>query len=137
MNEPIARSTVLVAGQGAGEALHVCPPLSFWGGIDPASGRITDPRHPMHGRSVSGKVVVTECVVGSSSGSSIVLELIASGHAPAALVLSESDCIATLGVVVARAMGYRGFPVILLDRASAGQLSGIVEIDVGGAVYAA
>ena len=41
---------ILVAGAGgAGEALVLTAPISFWGGVDPKTGRIADVRHPQHG----------------------------------------------------------------------------------------
>ena len=49
---------VLVAGEGGeGEALVLSEPISFWGGVDPASGKIVDVRHPEFGASIAGKVL--------------------------------------------------------------------------------
>lgn len=109
------QSQPLVAGSAQGETLHLAP-LSFWGGVDPASGCVTDPRHPQHGVALGGRVVVMERLIGSSSGSSVLLELIAAGKAPAAILLGETDCIATLGAIVARAMGLPICPVALLAK---------------------
>ena len=60
--------------------------------------------------------MVMERLIGSSSGSSVLLELIAAGKAPAAIILGEPDCIATLGAIVARAMGLPTCPVALLPK---------------------
>ena len=54
--------------------------------------------------------------IGSSSSSSVMLELIRQGHAPAALLLAEVDAILTLGVVVAGEMGYGTIPVLAIAR---------------------
>jgi predicted aconitase with swiveling domain len=136
MNTQIAKAEVVVKGIGSGEVLRVSPPLSFWGGIDPATGKITDPRHPQHGVSIAGRAMVMERVVGSSSGSSIVLELIAANKAPSLLILSETDCIASLGVVVANAMDYAGFPVLQMTQEACAGLPEHVRVDETGTVYA-
>lgn len=136
MNGQLTKANVIVAGQGCGEVLQVSPALSFWGGIDPATGNIIDPRHPQYGVSVAARAMVMEQVVGSSSGSSIVLELITAGCAPAVLILSQNDCIACLGVVVARALDRAGFPVLQLERDLAAKLRGTISTDESGAIYA-
>lgn len=37
---------VLVDGAAQGELLHADTGLSFWGGVDPATGRVIDRHHP-------------------------------------------------------------------------------------------
>lgn len=103
---------VLVAGEAEGPLLRLAEPLSFWGGVDPASGRITQPRHPDHGRCVAGTVLAMPRGIGSSSSSAVLLELIHHGCAPAALLMGEADAILALGVVVAREMGFGSIPVL-------------------------
>ena len=44
----------LVNGKANGEVLKLDDPLSFWGGVDPQTGEITDLRHPQGGMSVKG-----------------------------------------------------------------------------------
>ena len=41
----------LVNGKANGEVLKLDDPLSFWGGVDPQTGEITDLRHPQGGMS--------------------------------------------------------------------------------------
>ena len=105
-----------IAGRAEGEILKLEQPISFWGGVDPKSGRISDPRHPDHDREVAGRILVLPGMIGSSSSSYIMLELMAIGRAPAALVLAEPDAILGLGVVVAREMDYGSIPVLILPR---------------------
>lgn len=103
---------VLVDGVGQGPFLLLGAPISFWGGVDPESGRISDPRHPDHGAEIAGRVLALPATIGSSSSSAIMLELLRLGRAPAALLLAEADAILTLGVIVAREMGYATIPVL-------------------------
>lgn len=104
----------VIDGEGSGVVLRFERPISFWGGIDAATGRVTDPRHPQHGASIAGRVIVLPGTVGSSSSSYIMLELLACGMAPAAVIVPQPDAILSLGVLVAREMGYRAIPVTQL-----------------------
>lgn len=105
---------VLLPGSAEGEVLKLDRPISFWGGVDPETGRISDPRHPQHGESVAGRILVIPETIGSSSGSAVMLELIARRLAPAALILGKPDAILVLGVVVAREMDHEDPPPVLL-----------------------
>ena len=105
-----------IAGSAEGEVLRLAKPISFWGGVDPKTGRISDPRHPNHDSDIAGRILVLPGMIGSSSSSYIMLELMAIRRAPAALVLAEPDAILGLGVVVAREMDYGSIPVVVLLR---------------------
>ncbi len=100
------------AGEGRGRLLVLERPLSFWGGVDPGTGRVSDPRHPQAGESVRGRVVAMERAIGSSSSSAIMLELLRNDVAPAAIVLGSTDAILVLGILVAEELGYPGIPLV-------------------------
>lgn len=107
MGPAAAMAEVLVPGSGGrGPALVLDAPISFWGGVDAATGRIADVRHPQLGRCIAGTVLFLPGTIGSSSASAVLLELVHNGHAPAALVLHEPDAILLLGLIVAREMGW-------------------------------
>ena len=108
----VVTARVLVAGEAGGPLLRLGAPISFWGGVDPASGRVADPRHPDHGRCIAGAVLLVPEAVGSSSSSAIMLELLRGGVAPAAVLMGRADAILALGVVVAQELGYAGIPVL-------------------------
>lgn len=111
------RGEVLVPGKpGEGQALVLSAPISFWGGVDPKSGRIADVRHPECGQSISGKVLFLPGTIGSSSASAVLMELVHGGHAPAALVLHEPDAILLLGLIVAREMDWQTPVAVKLPR---------------------
>jgi uncharacterized protein len=101
---------VLVAASPArtlsGRALHLAEPISFWGGVSPSDGTLTDPRCSHHGASLAGRILLVRELRGSSSGSSVLLELAYKGIAPSAIVLSQADAILALGALVAREMGW-------------------------------
>ena len=108
---------IILPGEASGPLLRLTAPISFWGGVDPATGSITDPRHPEHGRAIGGTVLAIERTIGSSSSSAIMLELLRNGQAPAALLLGAVDAILSLGVVVGREMDYPAIPVVALGQA--------------------
>lgn len=109
----MGESRTLVAGNGRGPVLVLDEPLSFWGGVDPASGDVIDVRHPQRGANVSGRVLVMPSGRGSSSSSSVLAESIRAGTAPAAIVLTEPDPILALGAIVARELYGRAMPVVV------------------------
>lgn len=132
----IIETQVQIAGEAEGAVLKLAKPISFWGGVDPATGRISDPRHPDHQAELKGRVLVLPGTIGSSSSSYIMLELMAEGLAPAALVLAEPDAILSLGIVVAREMNYGSIPVLLLPRERQAELANgaAVRIERNGRV---
>lgn len=107
---------VFFPGSAAAEALTLEAPLSFWGGVDPLTGRIIAVRHPQCGASVTGRVLIIPAPIGSSSSSAVLLELIRNGHAPAAIILGEADAILVVGCLVAREMGWPAPPVLVDAR---------------------
>jgi len=112
-----AAAEILVPGKaGEGEALVLTAPISFWGGVDPKTGRIADVRHPQHGEVISGRVLFLPGTIGSSSASAVLMELVHNGRAPAALMLHEPDAILLLGLIVAREMGWETPVAARLDR---------------------
>ena len=112
----ILQAHVLVGGQGEGEVLVLPEPLSFWGGLDPQTGDIIDQRHPSLGENVAGRVLVLPIGRGSSSASSILLEAVRMGTAPAAIITAETDAILALGTAVAREMYADAPPVVVLKQ---------------------
>ena len=105
--------TSVLPGSGAGRVLKL-PYLSMWGGIDPFTGKLTDPALPHCGESVKDRVLMIAEPVGSSSSSAVLLELLHAGNAPAAIVLGRADAIVALGVLVAREMGWATIPIAVL-----------------------
>jgi hypothetical protein len=59
----------VVPGYAEGEALVSPEPISGWGGIDPAAGRIIEPGHVLNGVGFTGKVLVFPSAKGSSGWS--------------------------------------------------------------------
>jgi predicted aconitase with swiveling domain len=113
----VVAGKMLLTGEGRGLLLRLDEPLSFWGGVDPATGRITQVRHPQCGANVAGRMLALPGTIGSSSSSAVMLELIRADRAPAGLILVEPDAILLLGCIVAREMGWSAPPAMQLTRA--------------------
>ena len=105
-----------MAGEASGPALVLDEPLSFWGGVDPATGDIVDVHHPQHGANVAGHVLFMPSGRGSSSSSSVLAEAIRAGTAPVAIVLGEPDPILALGAIVARELYGRTIPIVVASQ---------------------
>ena len=112
------------AGRAAGEVIVLDEPLSFWGGFDATTGRITDRHHPQVGLSLAGRVLVMPSGRGSSSSSSVLAEAIRAGTAPVAIILRESDLIVALGAIVAAELYGRQVPIAVV---AAGGIRGTAD----------
>ena len=49
--------------------------LSFWGGVDPETGKVIDAHHHQTGETLAGRVVMMPTSRGSCTGSGVLLEL--------------------------------------------------------------
>ncbi len=120
----------LVAGRAEGLALVLHAPLSFWGGLDPATGTLIDTHHPQRGAIVTGRILLMPAGRGSSSSSYVLAEAIRAGTAPAAIVLREADGIIALGAIVARELYGSAIPVVVLDRVAFDAIADDASVEV-------
>lgn len=132
----VIEATAIVAGEAAGSAVTADEPLSFWGGLDPATGEIIDRRHPLSGRNVAGRVLVLPHGRGSCSASGVFLEAIRNGTAPAAVIVSRLDPIIGLGAILGEELYGRMVPVVLVSPEERALIrdGDRVEISHGGRV---
>ena len=121
--EIIRSGQFLVPGEAEGLALVLAEPISLWGGLNPETGAIIDARHSRAGAIVTGRVLVLPGGRGSSSASSILLEAVRAGTAPAAILTLERDGILALGAAVAREMYGINPPVVMLKPADYAKIS--------------
>ena len=128
------RPAVLLPGQAHGPLLKLSADISLWGGVDPLTGKIIDPRHPEYGRFISGKILAMNRSIGSSSGSSILLELLQRNRGPLGIILVQPDFIVTLGVVVAREMGVGDIPVVRVDPVEFSRLPADAQVSLADGV---
>ncbi|MCL1598901.1 MAG: DUF126 domain-containing protein [Actinomycetia bacterium] len=107
-------AVAIVSGEATGTVFLLDEPLSFWGGLDPATGNIIDEHHPQLGENLSGHILAMAHGRGSSSSTGVLAEAIRLGTAPSAIVMSEPDLIVTLGAMVANDLYGTSCPVIVV-----------------------
>ena len=127
---------VLAPGTASAEAIVLDEPLSLWGGLDPATGEVIEPRHPQRGALATGRVLVMAEARGSSSSSSVLAEAARARVAPAAILLGTPDLILAVGAAVADELYQVQIPILVLDATDLAQIrtGDRVTIREGGAV---
>jgi predicted aconitase with swiveling domain len=105
LQSPSARlelaARVIKAGTAEGTALVSPEPIGFLGGVDPETGMVVEPGHPLEGQNVAGQVLVFPTGKGSTVGSYVLYRMARAGTAPAAIVNSESEAIVAVGAIIA------------------------------------
>lgn len=109
-----APSFSTLPGEAEGPVLATSVPLSFWGGVSPEDGQVVDIHHPLHGTCLAGAILLMPASRGSCTGSGVLLDLILTSRAPAAIVFSGAEDVLTLGALVAAMMFAKPIPVIRL-----------------------
>ncbi len=94
------RGRVIREGAAEGEALATSQPISFYGGVDPETGRIVERGHELEGESVAGRILVFPHGKGSTVGSYILLRLKKRGLAPKAIINERCEPIIAVGVII-------------------------------------
>ncbi len=113
-DEGSAAARSILAGRAHGPVVATTEALSFWGGVDPATGGVIDVHHPLHGACLAGGILMMPSGRGSCTGSGVLLDLLLTGRAPAALLFREAEDVLTLGALVASEMFGRTVPVLRL-----------------------
>ena len=108
-------AVTLVPGAASGSVLLLDEPLSFWGGLDSATGTVIDRLHPQLGVSVAGRVLMMPGGRGSSSGSATLAEALRLGNGPAAILMLERDAIVVVGAMVAAELYGLACPVAVAN----------------------
>jgi predicted aconitase with swiveling domain len=106
----------LAPGRGQGPVVRLDEPLSLWGGMDPATGRLIDRRHPQFGANLAGCVLVMRSGRGSSSSSTVLAEATRAGTGPVAIVLVDPDPILALGSIVAAELYGTAIPIVVVQE---------------------
>jgi uncharacterized protein len=134
--EPWCAGGVLVGGEASGPLVTLVEPVSFWGGVNDATGTIVDPRHAQCGVRLAGTALLSGASKGSSSSSSTFLECVRRDTAPAVLLLTAPDPMLVVAAAVAFEIYGRGPTVVLLDGVPDTVGIEFVRVDAGGRVYA-
>jgi predicted aconitase with swiveling domain len=117
---------VIKAGSARGEALVSPEPLGFFGGVDPETGIVVEPGHPLEGQCVAGRVLVFPTGKGSTVGSYILYRLKKSGLAPTAIINAESEPIVAVGAIISE--------IPMLDRVALEEIRTGEQVEIRDAV---
>ena len=88
-------------GYAEGEALTTSQPISFYGGVDPETGKIIEKGHELEGESIAGRILVFPYGKGSTVGSYVLLRLKKRGLAPKAIINLRCEPIIAVGAIIA------------------------------------
>jgi predicted aconitase with swiveling domain len=91
---------VVKSGRAEGEALVSSAAIGFLGGVDPETGIVSEPGHPLEGECVAGRVLVFPTGKGSTVGSYTMYRMARSGVAPAAIINLEADPVVAVGAII-------------------------------------
>ena len=116
MQSEIGSGKSIVAGAGEGLALVSAQPFSFWGDLDPTTGKIIDPRNKLFGESIKDRVFVYPRGRGSSTTSAILLEAVRCNNAPSAIINIEVEPILALGAIVAQEIYGKTVPMLAVSE---------------------
>jgi predicted aconitase with swiveling domain len=94
------RGRNICKGKANGKALVTIQNISFYGGIDPETGIITEKDHELEGKCVTGRVLIFPMGKGSTVGSYTLYRLKKSGKAPAAIINEKCETIVAVGCII-------------------------------------
>jgi hypothetical protein len=87
-------------GIAGGEAIVTKDGISFYGGVDPDTGKVVEVGHELEGQSITGKILVFPTGKGSTVGSYTLYRMRKSKTAPAAIVNKQIDTIIAVGCII-------------------------------------
>jgi len=97
----ILKGRTIYPGVTSGVALVSRMGISFYGGVDPETGVVTEDGHDLEGKSIAGKVLVFPTGKGSTVGSYVLYRLKKNGIAPLAVINEECETITAVGCIIA------------------------------------
>jgi predicted aconitase with swiveling domain len=100
MTHMTLRGRIIRSGVAEGIALVSPQPIGFLGGVDPETGVVIEPHHPLEGQCVAGRVLVFPTGKGSTVGSYTLYRMSRAGTAPAAIINADSEAIVAVGAII-------------------------------------
>jgi len=91
---------IINRGRTVGEALVSSDPISFYGGVDPETGKIADKDNKLDGVSIKDKILVFPFGKGSTVGPYTIYQLAKLGNAPKAMINVDCETIVAVGCII-------------------------------------
>jgi predicted aconitase with swiveling domain len=97
------RGRIISKGRGRAEGRAVVSkiPVTFLGGVDPATGRITERGHPLFDTSIKDAILIIPRGKGSTVGTYVLYQMKKNGTAPAGIIAREADEMVATGAILA------------------------------------
>ena len=109
-------------GKASGEAMVSAEGISFYGGVEPETGKVVEKGHPLEGKCVTGKILVFPTGKGSTVGSYVLYDMKKRGTAPAAIINKEIETIIAVGAIISE--------IPCVDRIEIGKLRDGAKVEV-------
>jgi predicted aconitase with swiveling domain len=97
----ILQGRKVAKGRAEAEAVVSEDAISFYGGVEPETGKVVEKGHSLEGQVITGKVLVFPTGKGSTVGSYAIYQMKKLGTAPAAIVNKEIETIVAVGAIIA------------------------------------
>lgn len=121
---------IIKSGTASGLALVSPQPIGFLGGVDPETGLVIEPGHPLEGQCVSGRVLVFPTGKGSTVGSYTLYRMAWAGTAPAAILNAESEAIVAVGAIISSIPMLDQVDIALIESGDRVRVSGAnIEVE--------
>ena len=96
----LVRGRKISGGRAEGLALVSHEAISFFGGVNPDSGVVTEKGHELQGQTVKDRVLVFPNGKGSTVGSYTLYRMKRNGVAPCAIINVECEPIVAVGAII-------------------------------------
>ncbi|MHA1974358.1 MAG: DUF126 domain-containing protein [Candidatus Hodarchaeales archaeon] len=96
----VLKGRSIYTGDTEGEAIVSSDSISFYGGVDPQTGRIVEKDHDLEGKEIQGKILVFPSGKGSTVGSYILYQMAKTKKAPKALIMKDCEAIVAVGCII-------------------------------------
>jgi predicted aconitase with swiveling domain len=91
---------IIFKGKATGEVLKTEQEISFYGGVDPDTGLISEREHELEGKSIAGKILVFPAGKGSTVGSYTLYRLKKNKKCPVAIINRTCETIVAVGCII-------------------------------------
>ena len=112
------------------ELLFSNDPISFFGGVNTADGKMTDHRHGNYQESMTQKAFAFPFGKGSSGAGLVLMEMVRLKTAPAAIINIRTDPVILTGPLLCKHFYDQFLPVINVSQEDYTRLADIKEIEL-------
>ena len=94
------RGRTISKGVAEGEALTTSQPISFYGGVNPDTGRIIEKGHELEGEIITSRILVFPNGKGSTVGSYTLYRMKKNGTAPVGIINQDCETVVAVGTII-------------------------------------